>query len=348
MSPIGQRTTYPAVGRQQVVAAFFRAGLLVLAGLTIVLAVLIVDLSLVQRSYFVERRGNLEGSRRHGATGYEGGVTFENIDLRSDSGLQVRLRVQLPVEASTGRVPLLLLIGGHRTGKKAVDLIHSPQGVAFAAIDYPYDGSHSLSALWQIATAIPGIQTALLDTPPALMLAMDWLSRQAWFDPGRSEIVGISLGVPFAAVAGALDQRFTRVWLIHGAADNLEWVMHAGRNRISNDFLRRLVARATLFLAYGNSFDTGYWLGEIGPRPAVVIAARDDDRVPATALEKFIESAARDGVTLIWTSGRHIGPGRANELEQLIDIVIDTVKSGSADVQGRRPPSHSKREEWRL
>ena len=43
-----------------------------------------------------------------------------------------------------------------------------------------------------------------------MSLAVDWAEQQDWFDAGNVELVGASLGVPFTAVAGALDERFTR------------------------------------------------------------------------------------------------------------------------------------------
>ena len=261
------------------------------------------------------------------------GTTTRNIEIRSDTDLQINLRILLPPEAANGRVPVVMLIGGRETGKYAVDLITNPQGIAYAAIDYPYAGSTSVSGLWQSMAVIPQVQDAVLDTPPALMLATDWLVQQPWADPSRTELVGASFGVPFAAVAGALDSRFTRVWLIHGAANNIEWLQHAGRRHIRNDFVRNITARTVHLLLYGNSFVTSEWLAEIAPRPAVIIAARDDERVPESSLQVFEEIAHRDNVTLIRTEGQHIGPGREYELEQLVDHVVRAINrnSGSAD-----------------
>jgi hypothetical protein len=100
----------------------------------------------------------------------------------------------LAASAWDGKVPLILLVGGHPTGNNVVDLINRPLGIAYAAIDYPYTGRYKLSGVRQIAAAIPEIQFRLLDPPPALMLAMHWLSQQPWFDSDRAELVGVSLG----------------------------------------------------------------------------------------------------------------------------------------------------------
>ena len=59
---------------------------------------------------------------------------------------------------------------------------------------------------------MPAIRGAIFDTPPALMLAADYLLGQPDADPRRLEVVGVSLGAPFAILAGALG-RFAYVRL---------------------------------------------------------------------------------------------------------------------------------------
>lgn len=288
--------------------------------------IFIRPLTLVQRDYFVERRGDVAGIEVGAPDVQNDGSTITTIMLRSNSNLSVSMRVLLPAAAAEGTVPMLLLVGGHRTGKDAVDLIDRPEGIAYAAIDYPYSGSHRLSGFAEIVGAVPSIQRALLDTPPALMLAMDWLSKQPWFDPGRAELVGVSLGVPFAAAAGALDPRFSRVWLIHGASDNVEWLMHAARERVHNPFLRRAAVRSALFISHGRSFRTLDWIREIAPRPVIVVLARDDERMPPQSADAYQSGPGSGNVSVIWTDGLHIGPDRGNELQQIIDIVQSTIE----------------------
>lgn len=289
--------------------------------------VIVADLSTVQRDYFSARQGDVSGFHiaETGRRG-EAGIV-DTVHIESSTGLSVRLRTLRPVDSDGHRYPLLLMLGGHRTGKNAVELVGEPDDIAYVAIDYPYRGSHSLDGMAEIVLTIPDIQRAFLDTPPALSLALDWLLMQPWVDPERIELVGISLGVPFAAVAGALDERFRRVWLIHGGADNQEWIEYAARGRVENKTLRSGMVRAALFISYGNSFDTRSWIDEIAPRPLVVIAARDDDFVPPSAQQGFVDAAVRDSVEVIWTDGLHIGPGRQRELGQLLAIVLGRIRS---------------------
>ncbi len=281
------------------------------------------ELASSQRDYFVSRPGSLADEER--VSSVAGESHTDTVHLVSTSGLEVDLRVLRPAILTAQGLPVLVLIGGHQTGKDAVDLVGTPVGMAFAAIDYPYPGETVIEGFWASIRAIPRIQRAFIDTPPALSLALEWLLQQAWVDPQRIELVGVSLGVPFAAAAGAVDTRFSRVWLMHGGAENLPWVDHAGRRAIPNGLLRGVVARGALLLVYGNSFEARNWIPEIAPRPVIIVAARNDDFVPAEAQQPFIELAKSDHVELIWTEGMHVKPRRTKELSALLDIVLSRV-----------------------
>ena len=288
-----------------------------------------LELAIPKRDYFIERRGTLVSADVSEAS--SNGVVQELLRLESSSGLVVRMRVVRPETAPGQTLPVIIVMGGEGTGKDAVDLVGAPQGVAYVALDYPYEGDQELDAFWESLAAIPGIQQAFLDSPPAMSLAVDWAEQQDWFDTGKVELVGASLGVPFTAVAGAVDQRFTRVWLLHGGAENVPWVMHVGRRYVENEFLRGLLARAALLLVYGNSFETLDWIPQIAPRPLIVVAARDDDFVPPEAQQPFVAAAeASEHIEIVWTEGRHIRPTRREELQQLLDIVLGRIDNGHA------------------
>jgi len=287
-----------------------------------------LELAIPKRDYFIERRGALVRADISEAS--SDGIVQKLVRLESSTGLQVSMRVVRPATAPGETLPVIIVMGGEGTGKDAVDLVGAPKGVAYLALDYPYEGDQELDAFWESLTAIPGIQQAFLDSPPAMSLALDWALQQAWVDPDRIELVGASLGVPFTAVAGALDDRFTRVWLLHGGAENLPWVMHVGRRYVENEFLRAMLARAALLLVYGNSFEALDWIPEIAPRPLIIVAARDDDFVPPEAQQPFVEAAAAsEHIEIVWTEGRHIRPTRREELQQLLDIVLGRIDYGS-------------------
>ena len=293
--------------------------------LLLVVVLYVLWLAVPKRDYFKERQGELVEARVLAAS--EGDVVQKTVRLVSSSGLEVTLRLARPATRPGETLPVIIVMGGEGTGKDAVDLVGVPDGVAYVALDYPYSGDQELDAFWESIAAIPNIQQAFLDSPPAMSLALDWAQQEPWFDPERVELVGASLGVPFTAAAGALDARFTRVWLLHGGADNVPWVMHAGRKYIENEFLRGIVARGALLLVHGNSFRTLDWIPEIAPRPLMVVMAKDDDYVPPEAQAPFVEAAESEFVELIWTEGQHIRPTRQEELQSLLDVVLSRIDS---------------------
>jgi len=309
-----------------------RTLLLVLGLILVVVAAYSIYLAVPRYDYFVERTGTLVDARvdeeeREIDRSY-------SVHLRSSTGLEVDMRVLRPEVDVTEKLPLVLILGGQETGKDAIDLVGPADGIAFAAIDYPYDGSQDLDGFWKSVYAIPAVQRAFLDSPPAVSLALSWLLQQDWVDPDRAELAGVSLGVPFATAAGALDERFNRVWMLHGGGDNVSWVSHNARRHIDNDVLRRLTARTTLFIVHGNSFETQHWIPEIAPRPVIIVAARNDDYVPPEAQEPLIAAARSEHVELIWTKGRHIGPSRSDELQQLLIIVRDRILGAARGTTG--------------
>jgi dienelactone hydrolase len=106
---------------------------------------------------------------------------------------------------------------------------------------YPYDGDVRVKGL-AVVPAVPRIRQALLDTPAAVFLAIDYLLTRPDVDPARVELVGASFGTPFATVAGALDPRVTRVWSVHGAGEPYTLMSHNLRKSVPWGPARALVA----------------------------------------------------------------------------------------------------------
>lgn len=273
---------------------------------------------------FAERRGAQVLAESAPTRIETGGFTSQAVSLHADSGLRVNVRVLRP-SAQHAPLPVIVLLGGHRTGSDAVDLIGHPGEVVMVALDYPYHGAAEVRTTAGFFRGIRAIQEALLDTPPAASLVLDWLESQPWADVGRAELVGVSFGTPFVAVAGALDERFQRVWFIHGGAGNRGWIEHNLADRVPQGWLRPFAAFLVHLLVYGNSFDTEDWVARIAPRPVVIIGARDDERLPEHKVENLYR-AAKPPKELLWTAGGHVDPRRPDLVRPLLDLVRERLK----------------------
>lgn len=253
----------------------------------------------------------------------------EFITLHSDSGLAVSLRT-IRDASNHDRLPVLIVLGGHRTGSDAVELFGHVGNRAVVALDYPYDGPEKVKGIVAIARTIPLARRAFLDTPPAVSLVIDWLTEQPWVDTEQIILVGASLGVPFAAASAARDERITGVLLVHGAADNRLWIETQIARRSDHRLLHKPVSTIFHWLAYGPTFDTATNVAAIAPRPVLIIGARNDERTPAGQTEALF-AAAREPKSLRWSEGRHIEPGRSEIVADLLRIADEELPFDTAN-----------------
>lgn len=267
---------------------------------------------------FEARRTELASAEVQATRPETGGFVSQSVRVTGANGLQVDLRVLRSGDAAGPR-PLVIILGGHRTGRDAVDLLGAPGPFVVAALDYPYEGPDRPRGLRQSLAAIWHGRSAFRDTPAAVWLALDWLLAQPQVDPSRVELVGVSLGVPFATLAGALEPRFRRVWLIHGGAGNREWIEHNLKPRLISDHWRSLAGGLLHRLAHGSALEPAHWVPQISPRPVVVIGAREDRRLPAHLVER-LHAAAAEPKELIWTDGGHVDR-RPEAVRQLLEMV---------------------------
>jgi dienelactone hydrolase len=275
--------------------------------------------------HFIERRAALAGVSADSAV-IEGGYLLEPLRITATSGLAVNVLVRRTVH-DTGRrnLPLAVILGGHYTGREAARLLGDTPGVVVAALSYPYEGSPRPDALTFLKD-IPRIRQAFLDTPPAIMVALDHLLRRPEVDRARVEAVGVSLGAPFVIIAGALDERITRVWALHGSGGSFTPLHAQMRREIPFAPLRFVAASVANLIIDGPRLDPVRWVGRISPRPFVMVNASGDERLPRSAVDALYASA-RDPKELIWMSGAHIRADKET-ITRLLDIVMSRMNSG--------------------
>ncbi len=308
----------------------FRAGLL-RHRIRVVGAVLVAAFVLVSawlgwpRRDFVEDRRTQLSRVEAGAWTATAGFQMQSVRLEGANGLSVSLRVLRPGEDQPGPHPGVVLLGGHRTGRDAVELVGDPEGLAIIALDYPYDGPERIRGFLPWVGNLPRLRRALLDTPAAVLLSVEWLEQQPWVDSNRLELAGVSLGAVFAGAAGAADPRFQRVWFVHGAGDLRSWLAH-NLPDFGHAAIRTGAASLLWWIGHGASLDPEYWIGRIAPRRVVIVGARGDARLPPPLVEA-LHHAANEPKELVWTEGDHVNPRRPETVRPLIDLIQSRIQS---------------------
>ncbi len=247
---------------------------------------------------------------------------LSEITLTSTSGLTVELALRQPHVPLPTR-PILVMIAGLETGRDAVMMLPATRGVTVAALSYLYEGNREFSRL-ALALDLHKVQRAIVDTPPAVMLANDYLLQRVDLDSENLELVGVSFGAFLVAAPAALDPRVRRVWLIHGAGEAARVIDRGLEKSISLAPLRLLVAKFLAAAVGSRYLSPEKWVGRIAPRPVMVINGRADNDLPREAV-KVLHDALHMPYEVIWTEGGHIHPKRPETIAEVIDLMFQRV-----------------------
>lgn len=250
----------------------------------------------------------------------DGACELQDVRLESASGLAVEMTIKRPAERGAPHSrPLAILLGGHRRGRNAVQFIPDCAGIVVAALSYPYSGEPKPDAL-EFVRDIPNIREAFLDTPPAIMLALDHLLQNTEIDRERVEVVGVSLGGPFVTIAAALDDRIRRVWVVHGSGGSYGPLEVSMRREIPLPGVRHAAAALSALIINGPQMAPERWASRIAPRPFMMINASADERMPRALVERLYDSA-REPKQIVWLPGGHVRSSAA-VLRPLVDTVM--------------------------
>ena len=272
--------------------------------------------------HFRERRSQL-ASVEPGEPLDSAGYRLTTTRVVAKSGLAVELTVRRPL-ADSGRLPLAVILGGHYGSRRAMRFLGETPGVMVATLSYPFTGDPRPDALTFLRD-IPKIRSAFLDTPPAVMLALDYLASLPEVDPTRIEAVGVSLGAPFMCIAAALDPRFARVWVLHGSGGSYVPLEANMKRNIPFGPLRMLAAGIANVIIAGPRLDPVRWVPQIAPRPLVMVNASDDERLPRSAVDALY-AAAREPKEQVWMSGGHVH-GDKETIQRLVAIVMERMRN---------------------
>jgi len=248
--------------------------------------------------YFSDHKGQLISVEERSDEVGDEHIVRELI-LRDDRGLVVRAVVKIPRAPSLPRAAIISL-GGLQSGARALEYLRDTGDFVVLAMDFPFEGKRSGLSTLEFFRCLPAMRRALLDTPPATMLGVDYLRGLPEVDPNRVWLVGGSLGALVAPAIAATDERIAAVALLFGAGD-LRSVVEA------NFPGPRLVRRplAWIFSALVSPMEPLKYIGRIASRPVFMLNGSGDPRMPVHC-SRLLHDAAGDPKTIRWIDAGHV------------------------------------------
>ncbi len=292
--------------------------------LLVLLLLAVLLLPVLPQPDFLAAQGELSEVRVTGDFQLEDSRILE-ISLTSTTGLSVDLALRIPDEPLADR-PLLVMIAGQETGRKAVELLPDTRGVAVAALGYPFGVIPHRDGL-AMARALPRIQRGILDTPAGVMLALDHLVAREDLAPGRVELAGISFGAFLAAIPTVLDPRIERLWLIHGSGEPRQVIESGLRERIPLAPVRHAVAWLLATAAGAQHLTPELWVGQVSPRPLIVVSALEDSALPPGPVD-VLHRAVLPPAEILWSPGDHVHPKRPEIVDFITELMFVRMSGG--------------------
>ena len=200
----------------------------------------------------------------------------------------------------------------------AVDTPDRTGNLVLLSIEYPYSGPDRPRGLdW--VRYFGTMRRAILDTPPAVLLAAQYLYTRRDVDPERVTVIGVSLGVPFSVAAAATDKRIAGAALLHGGGDIATMAYYAFADR-GPPWIMRALAWGLSWVAA--PLEPTRYAPDVAPRPVLMVNAADDEFIPrSSVLELYV--ALRQPKRMVWLESAHIASGDEEVVDGLMAITLE-------------------------
>lgn len=239
-----------------------------------------------------------------------------------------------PAPAGIERPWTILLMGGLGTGDRAATLLPARLPAHVLALDWPWRGPRKLTTL-DALRQLGAIREAVLRSPAVFALGVEVAAAQPEVD--RIAVVGASLGAPTAIAALRLTDKPAALVLVDGFADLRRVLEHALRRTV------RPAALAPPLAAYAarllDPVEPSHHAAHAAAIPALLLNARDDERIPIAAIERLWGSLPEADKR--WREGMHLRAHRNELIAALSDEVWAWLESLGESGRSAPPPTSS-------
>ncbi len=229
---------------------------------------------------------------------------FTELAFETEHAGTVRIATSRPPDAAGESLPLLVVLGGIRTGREALQFVPLHGQAILAAYEYPYrrEAWYERARIPQI----PAIRRAILRVPTQVDLVASRLAAGPEVDAGRTALLGFSFGALLAPaaqrVATARERPFSAVVLAYGGVD-IDRLIEANLD-LRPAFLRTATAWMTATAL--RPMEPALHLPEL-PGAFLVVNGAEDEQIPAASARRLAELTPEPKSVVHLATG-HMGP----------------------------------------
>lgn len=229
---------------------------------------------------------------------------FTELALETENAGTIRIATSRPPHPVVEPLPLLVVLGGVRTGREALQFVPLHGRAILAAYEYPYrpEASYERARVLQI----PAIRRAILRVPAQVAVVADRLAAGGDVDTARTALLGFSFGALLAPsaqrVAAARGRPFSAVVLAYGGVD-IQRLIEANLD-VRPAFLRTAIAWLTASAL--RPVEPELHLPEL-PGAFLVVNGAEDRQIPPASARRLAELAPAPKEIIHLAAG-HMGP----------------------------------------
>ncbi len=248
---------------------------------------------------------------------------LRDLTFAAEGAAPIRITVSLPAGAAVERLPVLVLLGGLKSGRGSLERMPALGRNAALAFEYPLSfevQDKSASILGRLRTGY----NAVLETPGQLAFVLGWLRSQPWADPARVSLLGYSLGAIFVPVVNHKAKReqvpvAASIMAFGGASlgSIVANVLDLGSDVASWGMVAAVDA---LVRPVEPAFHLPALVGEF-----LLVSAAADEIVPATSA-RLMRELTPEPKTIVLLPGEHIDPRDQAVLDRVVSISGDWLR----------------------
>lgn len=263
---------------------------------------------------FFNRKGNLIQVQTHPIDSNGNLITYDLL-LVNNFNDTVKGKIRQP-NLPGKKFPIAFLIVGIETGKEVVHMIEELDSVIIIGIDYPYKGGSDFSGWDGIGSAFELRETGFR-TVPQIMLCLDWLSSLSNVDTVNITLIAVSYGVFYGVPAAVIDTRVDRLVVVQAGGD-LSIIVKANVERLEipiPSWIAGWLGEIVMF-----TFEPNRYIGELSPRPLLMISGESDVFFPRASVQSLYDHA-REPKEWIQHRSSHVMPGERELIVELTNII---------------------------